>query len=122
MQILIVAAIVSLIIGIYDNPSTGYVEGVAILAACLIVSIVTALNATVKAHPHVTIGSYPIVDNPDHKTIITLEGRFYNGGYTRSSSRLLDQARVSSGDNNIDEGRSLYFTKQEMDEHTYSRD
>ena len=80
-------------------------------------AIVTALNATVKAHPHVTIGSYPIVDNPDHKTIITLEGRFYNGGYTRSSSRLLGQARVNSGDNNIDEGRSLYFTKQEMDEH-----
>lgn len=44
LQILIVAAIVSLIIGIYDNPSTGYVEGCAILAACLIVSVVTALN------------------------------------------------------------------------------
>ena len=44
LQILIVAAIVSLIIGIYDNPATGYVEGMAILAACLIVSVVTALN------------------------------------------------------------------------------
>jgi calcium-translocating P-type ATPase len=44
LQILIVAAIVSLVIGIYDNPSTGYVEGCAILAACLIVSVVTALN------------------------------------------------------------------------------
>jgi Ca2+-transporting ATPase len=44
LQILMVAAVVSLIIGIYDNPSTGYVEGCAILAACLIVSVVTALN------------------------------------------------------------------------------
>lgn len=44
LQILIVAAIVSLIIGIYDNPATGYVEGMAILAACLIVSVVTAIN------------------------------------------------------------------------------
>jgi calcium-translocating P-type ATPase len=44
LQILIVAAIVSLIIGIYDDPATGYVEGMAILAACLIVSVVTALN------------------------------------------------------------------------------
>lgn len=44
LQILIVAAIVSLIIGIYDNPATGYVEGTAILAACLVVSVVTALN------------------------------------------------------------------------------
>lgn len=44
LQILIVAAIVSLVIGIYDDPATGYVEGLAILAACLIVSVVTALN------------------------------------------------------------------------------
>jgi len=44
LQILIVAAIVSLAIGIYDDPTTGYVEGMAILAACLIVSIVTAMN------------------------------------------------------------------------------
>ena len=44
LQILIVAAIVSLVIGIYDDPATGYVEGLAILAACLIVSFVTAIN------------------------------------------------------------------------------
>ena len=44
LQILIVAAVVSLIIGIYDDPATGYVEGMAILTACLIVSVVTALN------------------------------------------------------------------------------
>eukprot|EP00934_Nitzschia_sp_Nitz4_P002432 Nitzschia sp. Nitz4//scaffold54_size114964//15830//19032//NITZ4_003837-RA/size114964-augustus-gene-0.15-mRNA-1//-1//CDS//3329554309//2427//frame0 len=44
LQILIVAAIVSLVIGIYDDPATGYVEGMAILVACLIVSVVTALN------------------------------------------------------------------------------
>ncbi len=86
-------------------------------------SIVNALNATVAAHPHVTFGSYPIVDHPEHKTIITLEGRFYNGGYTRSSSRLLDQARISNtnsgknDDNGADNSKALFFTKQEMDEH-----
>lgn len=83
-------------------------------------SIVTALNATVAAHPHVAFGSYPIIDNPDHKTIITLEGRFYNGGYTRSSSRLLNRARSSSvenAENNINGPSSLFFTKQEMNEH-----
>ena len=77
--------------------------------------IVNALNETVAAHPHVTFGSYPIVDKPEHKTIITLEGRFYNGGYTRSSSRLLDRARVNSGDDT--DNNALFFTKQEMDEH-----
>ncbi len=44
VQILMVAALVSLAVGMYDDPSTGYVEGMAILAACLIVSTVTATN------------------------------------------------------------------------------
>lgn len=44
LQILIVAAIVSLCVGMYDDPAAGYVEGMAILSACLIVSVVTALN------------------------------------------------------------------------------
>ena len=44
LKILIVASIVSLIVGMYEDPSTGYIEGVAILAAVLIVSIVTACN------------------------------------------------------------------------------
>jgi magnesium-transporting ATPase (P-type) len=44
LQILIVAAAVSLAIGMYDDPATGYVEGVAILAAVVIVSFVTAMN------------------------------------------------------------------------------
>ncbi len=44
VQILIVAAIVSLIVGIYDDPTTGYVEGLAILTAVFIVSVVTACN------------------------------------------------------------------------------
>jgi magnesium-transporting ATPase (P-type) len=44
LQILIAAAVVSLVIGVYDDPTTGYVEGLAILAAVLIVSVVTAVN------------------------------------------------------------------------------
>lgn len=44
VQILMVAAVVSLVIGIYEDPSTGYVEGVAILVAVLIVAVVTACN------------------------------------------------------------------------------
>jgi magnesium-transporting ATPase (P-type) len=44
LQILMVAAIVSLAVGMYDDPTAGYVEGCAILAACLVVSVVTAAN------------------------------------------------------------------------------
>jgi P-type Ca2+ transporter type 2C len=44
LQILIVAAVVSLAIGLYDDPAAGYVEGCAILAAVLLVSVVTAAN------------------------------------------------------------------------------
>jgi len=44
LQILMVAAIVSLAIGLYDDPAAGYVEGCAILAAIFVVSLVTAAN------------------------------------------------------------------------------
>jgi calcium-translocating P-type ATPase len=44
LQILMVAAVVSLAIGIYDDPTAGYVEGCAILAAIFVVSLVTAAN------------------------------------------------------------------------------
>ncbi len=44
LKILIAAAVISLAVGIYEDPSTGYIEGIAILAAVLIVSVVTACN------------------------------------------------------------------------------
>ena len=44
LKILVFAATVSLVIGMYDDPTAGYVEGCAILAAVLIVSLVTAIN------------------------------------------------------------------------------
>jgi FAD synthetase len=94
-------------------------------------SIVSELNATVQANPHVSFGSYPLVDHPKYKTIITLEGRFYNGGYTKGSERLLGRALSDVGvtidaDTNGEQGceaferressrQSLYFSKEEMD-------
>ncbi|KAL7539266.1 hypothetical protein ACHAXR_009133 [Thalassiosira sp. AJA248-18] len=85
-------------------------------------SIVTALNASVAAHPHVSFGSYPIVDQGEYKTIITLEGRFYNGGFTKGAQRLLEKSmsdKKESGGSKNAEGKkqmqSLYFTKVEMD-------
>jgi len=42
--ILIVAAFVSLIVGSYEDPNKGWIEGMAILVAVLLVSVVTALN------------------------------------------------------------------------------
>ena len=44
VQILIVSAIVSLAVGIYDDPETGWIEGAAIIAAVVIVAFVTATN------------------------------------------------------------------------------
>jgi len=44
VQILMVAAVVSLAVGMYDDPATGYIEGVAILTAVLVVALVTAVN------------------------------------------------------------------------------
>jgi P-type Ca2+ transporter type 2C len=42
--ILIVSAIVSLAVGFYGDPAKGWIEGAAILAAVLIVAVVTATN------------------------------------------------------------------------------
>ena len=42
--ILIAAAIVSLVVGICEDPSTTYIEEVAIISAVLIVSVVTACD------------------------------------------------------------------------------
>lgn len=86
-------------------------------------SIVSALNASVANHPHVSFGSYPIVDDPQYKTIVTLEGRFYTGGYTKGSQRLLEKSIADklggeSSNNNSEEKRqipSLFFSKEEMD-------
>ena len=42
--ILMASSLVSLVIGIYEDPSSGWIEGVAILSAVLIVAVVTACN------------------------------------------------------------------------------
>jgi Ca2+-transporting ATPase len=44
LQILIVAAAISLGVGLYEDPDKGWIEGVAIIIAILIVAIVTASN------------------------------------------------------------------------------
>jgi magnesium-transporting ATPase (P-type) len=44
LQMLSVSAIVSLVLGLRENPSTGWIEGTAILIAVFIVVFVTAAN------------------------------------------------------------------------------
>eukprot|EP00948_MAST-09A_sp_MAST-9A-sp1_P002901 g2901.t1 len=46
--ILIVAALVSLGVGLYEDPVSGYIEGVAILAAVTLVTLITATNDYTK--------------------------------------------------------------------------
>lgn len=86
-------------------------------------SIVSALNATVQANPHVSFGSYPLVDHPEFKTIITLEGRFYNGDLIKGSGhwRRLNDTNPATEDqsqsNDVTTRQSLCFSKDEMDKH-----
>ena len=44
LRILIVASIVSLCLGLYEDPVKGWLEGVAIMVAILIVVLVTSIN------------------------------------------------------------------------------
>jgi P-type Ca2+ transporter type 2C len=46
--VLIVSAVVSLAVGLYESLSTGWIEGSAILVAVLIVAVVTATNNFMK--------------------------------------------------------------------------
>ncbi len=63
--------------------------------------IVSALNAAVDAHPHVCFGSYPIFDNAEYRTIITLEGKVHN--------------RASRTTNSVSDGPCSIFSKAEME-------
>jgi len=83
-------------------------------------NIVSALNASVAAHPHVSFGSYPIVNDPEYKTIITLEGRFYNGGYRGSGSQKLLEKSEANDIKGKKETQSLFFSKEEMDKNVES--
>jgi len=44
LKILIIAALVSLALGFYENPASGWIEGTAILVAVVIVVMVSSLN------------------------------------------------------------------------------
>ena len=86
-------------------------------------SIVDVLNSVVRRHPNVSFGSYPFVGHPQTKTVVTLEGRLIEGGYTRNSGRYLNRTQ-SKGGKAVGGGgeRSttvppapLLFTKEQMD-------
>jgi len=79
-------------------------------------AIVSILNLVVAAHPNVSFGSYPIVDQ-EFKTIITLEGKFFNGGSNKESERLLEKSIPNKNGGDIDAKRiqSMFFSKEDMD-------
>jgi len=70
LQILIVAAVVSLVIGFAQKPSSGWLEGVAILSAVVIVVIVTAVNDSMKEKQFIKLNQQ--VDT--HKVVVTRDG------------------------------------------------
>jgi hypothetical protein len=74
-------------------------------------SIVSALNAAVEAHPHVSFGSYPMFNNSECRTIITLEGRVHNKASTTKEGII---------DGTGDDVRSMYFSKDEMERNVES--
>jgi FAD synthetase len=68
--------------------------------------IVRTLNNVVERHPNVTFGSYPFVDHPAVKTVVTLEGRLLRDVQSRRNSSLtMDPAALAE----------QRFSKDEMD-------
>jgi len=70
-------------------------------------SIVNILNAAVENHPNVVFGSYPFVDHPDVKTVLTLEGRMVPGTKSRNSTVFLERTIFAE----------TSFSKDQMDVH-----
>ncbi|CAG9310366.1 unnamed protein product [Blepharisma stoltei] len=70
LQILIVAAIISLVIGIIEDPTSGWLEGAAILLAVFIVVCVTATNDYVKEGQFIKLN----VETNLHNVIVTRDG------------------------------------------------
>ena len=58
-------------------------------------SIVEALNGVVSRHPKVSFGSYPFMDHPAVKTVVTLEGIMIKGGFTRNSIVYLERQSLT---------------------------
>ena len=71
-------------------------------------AIVSALNAAVEAHPHVSFGSYPMFNNSECRTIITLEGRVHNKASTTNDA-------ISNGTGDDVQSSSIYFSKDEIE-------
>jgi hypothetical protein len=59
-------------------------------------SIVSVLNRVVKNHPCVTLGSYPFVNHPDRKTVITVEGSLMPTPGGRSNSAVFSREMISN--------------------------
>lgn len=70
LQILIAAAVVSLIIGTIQDPSQGWLEGVAILVAVIIVLSVTASNDYMKDGQFLKLNAQTNI----HNVIVTRDG------------------------------------------------
>ena len=96
-----------------------------VVLSCEESAIVEPLNEAVMRHPSVSFGSYPFVDHPGCKTVLTLEGRLIEGGYTHTSGRFLKLTPPASSSASGENGELTYRqslppapmlnTKKEMD-------
>ena len=96
-----------------------------VVLSCEEAAIVESLNEVVLRHPSVSFGSYPFVNHPATKTVLTLEGRLIEGGYSHNSGRFLKQTPPipsSPSRNNVElthrqslPPTQMLNTKKEMD-------
>ena len=60
-------------------------------------SLVSYLNQVVERHPQVSFGSYPFVNQPDHKTVITVEGKLAKDSLVdKRNSVIFNKADIDS--------------------------
>ena len=84
-----------------------------IILACDEAMIVGCLNKAVKRNPAVSFGSYPFVDHPDCKTVLTLEARPIEGGYCMHSGVTLTSEKTRR--QSVPSNKDIFYSKEDME-------
>lgn len=77
-------------------------------------SIVDSLNKVVSRHPYVSIGSYPFVNHPEYKTMITLESKEISYLKSREETSLIPD-QISFDNMQESDRNQMAFDKEQMD-------
>jgi len=79
-------------------------------------SLVPFLNQVVERHPLVSFGSYPFVNQPEQKTVITVEGKLITNSSTTTANDDTDSA-LNRRNSQVFDPKDIETCRQDMEMH-----